>query len=189
MKRILAVLIGCLIAAYPFIVFYGLQSFPLSYVGMLLITIALLRLWVVRDSIGKSPLPLALTLVLILVAAYTLLSGSPQGLRFYPVAVNGTFLLVFASSLWVGMPVVERLARLHDPDLPPAAVEYTRKVTVVWCVFFVFNGLIALYTAGYSSFEHWAIYNGGIAYGLISLLFCAEWLVRRRVRRAIDASV
>ncbi len=67
MKRLFAVLVGCLIAAYPFIVFYGLQSFPLSYVGMLLITIALLRLWVVRDSIGKSPLPLALTLVLILV--------------------------------------------------------------------------------------------------------------------------
>ncbi len=189
MKRLLPVLVGCLIAAYPFIVMYGLKSYPLSYVGMLLIALALLRLLIVRESLGGDSLQLVLTLVLLLVAVYTLLSGSSQGLRFYPVAVNGTFLLVFGSSLFTGMPVVERLARLQEPDLPAAAVDYTRKVTIVWCCFFVVNGLVALYTAVYSSFEHWAIYNGGIAYVLIGSLFAVEWLVRRRVRRAIDAAV
>jgi uncharacterized membrane protein len=187
MKRLLAVLLWCLIAAYPLIVLFGLRTLPLTYVGLTLITVALLRLWFLRGSAGKQTLALTLTLILLLVLVYALLSGDPQSLKFYPVAVNATLLLAFAGSLFGGMPMVERLARLQDPDLPAAAVIYTRRVTWMWCGFFLFNGLAALYTTLYSSFEHWAWYNGGIAYGLIALLFCGEWLVRLRVKRGIDA--
>lgn len=184
MKRLLAVLLWCLIAAYPVIVLFGLRTLPLTYVGLMLTAVALLRLWYLRDSTGKQFLPLALTLILLLVLLYTLLSGNPQSLKFYPVAVNATLLLVFVGSLHSGIPMVERLARLQEPDLPAAAVIYTRRVTVMWSGFFLINGFAALYTTLYCSFEQWALYNGGIAYGLIAFLFCGEWLVRRRVKRA-----
>jgi len=186
MKRLLAVLLWCLIAAYPVIVLFGLRTLPLTYVGLMLITVALLRLWFLRDSTGKQILPLTLTLILLLVLVYTLLSGNPQSLKFYPVAVNATLLLVFAGSLRSGIPVVERLARLQEPDLPTTAIVYTRRVTVMWSGFFLLNGLVALYTTLYCSFEQWALYNGGIAYGFIVLLFCGEWLVRQRVKQAIN---
>jgi len=186
MKRILAVLILSLITAYPVVVLFGLRTLPLSYLGLMLVSLALLRLWFVRGDTDKQTVPIILTLTLLLVAVYTLLSGEPQGLRFYPVAVNGTLLLTFASSLHSPMPIIERLARIQDPDLPAAAVVYTRRVTLLWCGFFLVNGLAALYTALYSSFEIWALYNGGIAYALMGLLFGGEWLVRRRVRRAIN---
>ena len=152
----------------------------------MLIGLALLRLWFVRDTTDKQVVPMVLTLILLLVAVYTLLTGNSQALRFYPIAVNSTLLLVFASSLRGTMPVVERLARLQEPELSAASVVYTRHVTRIWCGFFLLNGFMAMYTALYSSFEFWALYNGGIAYGLMCLLFCGEWLVRHRIRRVID---
>lgn len=50
-------------------------------------------------------------------------------------------------------------------------------------MFFVVNGTIAAITALAGSDRAWAIYNGGIAYGLIGAMFAVEWLVRQRVKR------
>jgi len=101
--------------------------------------------------------------------------------------VNAVLFSVFAYSLYRGTPVIERLARLSEPDLPPHAVRYTRKVTAVWCGFFVLNGSLALYTATQTSMAFWALYNGCLAYLLIATLFAGEWLVRRELRRRWDA--
>ena len=92
--------------------------------------------------------------------------------------------LLVATSLWRGMPIIERLARLKEPDLPAAGVRYTRKVTRVWCGFFVFNASVAAATALYADLATWTLYNGLVSYVLMGLLFCGEWLVRRRLRRA-----
>jgi uncharacterized membrane protein len=78
---------------------------------------------------------------------------------------------------------VERLARLQQPDLPPQGVRYTRRVTQVWCGFFIINGSIALITALWSSFAWWSLYNGLIAYVLMGLLFAGEYLIRRRTQK------
>ena len=186
MRHIPVTLVWCLIVVYPFVVLYGLRSLPLSYLGLALIGLALLRLWFVRDATDKQTVSMVLTLILLLVAVYTLLTDNAQALRFYPVAVNSTLLLFFSLSLRSAMPFVERLARLQEPELSAEAVVYTRHVTWMWCGFFLLNGFVAMYTALYSSFEFWALYNGGIAYGLMCLLFCGEWLVRQRIKRVID---
>tara|TARA_B100000424_G_scaffold106744_1_gene80350 strand:- start:659 stop:1276 length:618 start_codon:yes stop_codon:yes gene_type:complete len=135
--------------------------------------------------IQRLPLPLILRLTLAaLLIAISLLSEAELGLRAYPVLVNLAMLSVFATSLWRGMPVIERLARLQEPDLPDAGVGYTRKVTRVWCGFFVFNASVAAATALYADLATWTLYNGLVSYVLMGLLFCGEWLVRRRLRRA-----
>lgn len=99
-------------------------------------------------------------------------------LRFYPVLVSVSLLLIFAASLYLPPPIIERLARLQHPQLPPEGVVYTRKVTVVWCVFFLLNGCVALYTALYSSMEHWTLYNGLVSYVLMGMLMAVEYGVR-----------
>ena len=81
------------------------------------------------------------------------------------------------------MPIIERLARLQEPDLPPEGVRYTRKVTWAWCGFFIVNGGIAAWTALYADLAAWTLYNGCISYLLMGLMFAVEWLCRRRVRR------
>lgn len=186
MNRLVTLLLGCLVAAYPLIVLCGLQVVPVYYLGLFFIALAVLRLWLFHSNKRWQILPLLLTVILILVALYAVLSGQPMWFRFYPVAVNGTLLGVFFVSLWRGEPMVERLARLSEPDFPDVARPYTRKVTIMWCCFFVFNGLAALYTALYSSFEIWAWYNGVLAYCLMGLLFAGEWLVRRQVQRKVN---
>src|SRR5262245_15275383 len=49
-------------------------------------------------------------------------------LKLYPVLVNAALFAVFVYSLIVPPTVVERLARLRDPELPVQAVVYTRRV-------------------------------------------------------------
>jgi uncharacterized membrane protein len=82
--------------------------------------------------------------------------------------------------------MIERLARLREPELPPEGVAYTRRVTQAWCVFFVFNGTVALATALWASEAAWSLYNGVIAYGLMGLMFGGEFLLRRRMRKAVS---
>jgi uncharacterized membrane protein len=84
--------------------------------------------------------------------------------------------------------MIERIARIREPNLPDAAVRYTRIVTEVWCLFFVLNA-VALYTALAADIEVWALYNGVIAYVLMGLLFAGEYLVRRRVQRGHPSAV
>ena len=118
------------------------------------------------------------------VLVYGLLRAFPAAmpLKFYPVVINAGMLFTFGSSLWRPPTAVERMARLTEPNLPEAAVAYTRQVTRVWCGFFVLNGSLALATALWASPEIWALYNGCIAYLLMGVLFAVEYGVRRRVR-------
>ncbi|MBE0400038.1 hypothetical protein EI168_07930 [Halomonas sp. FME1] len=108
------------------------------------------------------------------------------GMRAYPVAVNAIMLAIFLSSLWRGMPVIERLARLREPELSAAGVRYTRNVTWAWCGFFMFNGAIACWTALYADLATWTLYNGAISYGLIGIMFIGEWLLRHRMRSRLS---
>ncbi len=106
-------------------------------------------------------------------------------LRLNPVLINSVMLVMFGLSLFRPPSMVERMARIAQPELPPSAVNYTRQVTVVWCFFFVFNGLAALYTALYTSIEVWTFYNGFFAYILMGALFSGEYMVRLYVMRNI----
>jgi uncharacterized membrane protein len=109
--------------------------------------------------------------------------------KAYPLAVNAGLLVAFGLSLRPGAtPVVERLARLQEPELPAHAVAYTRTVTKVWCGFFVLNASLSLATALWASEAVWALYNGALSYALMGLLFGGEWLVRRRVRARAEGA-
>ena len=119
----------------------------------------------------------------LLLAACALWSNLLLPLKLYPVLVNAVFLAAFGYSLVAPPSVVERLARLREPDFPPAAVRYTRRVTQVWCGFFVINGAIALGLALWASDAAWSLYTGVIAYVLMGLLFAGEYLVRLRFKR------
>jgi len=63
--------------------------------------------------------------------------------------------------------------------LSPERVAYCRTVTKIWCAFFVVNGSVALWLSLYGSLSAWGLYTGAVAYGLMGLLFVAEYTVRR----------
>ncbi|TDM06824.1 MAG: hypothetical protein C4K60_13475 [Ideonella sp. MAG2] len=175
-----SVALAALTVAYPAVVFFGHQHLDPRWLALALVVLAVLRAWASRQALWLVAAVGALGL-----AAGTAWGGGWLPLKLYPVWVNVVLLLVFAGSLWQGPPVIERLARLTEPELPPQAVAYTRRVTQVWCGFFVLNGSLAAYTALACSEQAWALYNGLLAYGLMGLLFGAEWCVRQRVKASV----
>ncbi|MEQ0374415.1 hypothetical protein ABLW87_06740 [Klebsiella sp. JB_Kp025] len=179
---VVPLLTGILLLAWPFIIWFGLAHNSLQGLLPLMALMLFLRFRQTRRRAGA----LSVVTQIVAVAGMTLCIASyllktHQLLLFYPVVVNSVMLAVFGGSLWSTMPIIERLARLREPDLPERAVRYTRRVTQIWCAFFIINGGIALFTALYSDLSLWTAWNGMISYLLMGTLMAGEWLVRQRV--------
>lgn len=172
---------GLLFAALPFFIYFALQHFQPREVALPLLVLLLLRapgkaLALLRRGGASAYLAGAALLAL---ATLFWRGNDPVWVLSYPVFMNALMLMVFTASLVKPPSVIERLARLRHPDLPPEGVLYTRRVTQVWCGFFAVNGAIAAWTAFAASREIWVIYNGLISYLLMGALFAGEWLFRR----------
>lgn len=179
----LAALLLVVSLAYPMVVYLALGHVSPRWIALLLVALALARAAVTRESFWLGAAALATVL-----AGASFLGEQWGPLKLYPALVNLVMFGLFAMSLWRGPTVVERLARLRETHFPPAAIAYTRRVTQVWCGFFVVNGLVAVATALWASAAVWALYNGLLSYVAMGVLMGAEWLVRRRVRGRIAAA-
>ncbi len=179
MARARTVVVAAISLAYPVLVYLAMGRFEPRWLSLLLFTLALLR-----ALSSRQPLWWAAAAGTGLLAVLATVLNQALPLKLYPALVNAVMLAVFGTSLRFGPPLVERLARLQEPDLPPFAVAYTRRVTQVWSGFFVLNGSLALLTALYASDRAWMLYNGLLAYVMMGVLFAGEWLVRRRVKAA-----
>lgn len=164
---------------YPLVIWFGDGQVEPRWLAALLLLAAASRLPAMKvSSAARWSVAGAL-----LLAAFAVWHNALLPLKLYPVLVNAAFLAAFAYSLASPPSMVERLARMTEPDLPPQAVAYTRVVTQVWCVFFVINGSIALGTALWASPAVWSLYTGVISYVLMGALFGGEYLVRLRFKR------
>ena len=166
-------------ALYPLAIWFGHGQVEPRWLAGLLLLAAATRLPALKLSrVARWSVAGAM-----LLAAFAVWSNLLLPLKLYPVLVSGVFLGAFAYSLVAPPSMVERLARIREPDLPPAAVAYTRRVTQVWCVFFALNGALALGTALWASDAVWSLYTGVIAYLLMAALFGGEFLYRARFKR------
>lgn len=184
MKTLLSVLTSGILLLYPFAVYLGLTFFSVSHLALVLLLLLSLRLVLMKNVLGKMPWILPASLFGGGAVIASLLTDSPLGVSLYPVMVNITMLVVFAYSYVKPPTVIETFARIKEPDLTPAGVKYTRKVTLVWCCFFLGNGSISLYTVFYASLETWMLYNGFISYLIMACLMAVEFLVRVQVKKS-----
>ena len=189
------IILALVTLVYPFVVFYGLAEFSIRWVSFILLLLFSIRLLILRksSSIKNNSAqvlgPKASKVISVLVLRFLLCSfifDIEVGLLFYPVIINSALALIFSYSLVNPPPIIERLARLTQADLPDHAVIYTRTVTKVWLGFFILNVLVACYTAIFTSLQTWTIYNGFIAYILMAIRFCGEYLVRLRGQKLND---
>ncbi|RDK04387.1 hypothetical protein [Paraburkholderia lacunae] len=165
--------------AYPALILCAWRWDTPRYVGCMLFAILWLQRWAGSGAVATSlrrlsAIDWAVALLLSCASAAIVLTNSELLLRLYPSLVNLGLLIAFGATLVRGPSMIEKFARLGNPDLPPAAVRHTRRVTQMWCVFFVLNGALSAYTALYWSRANWSLYNGAIAYGLVGLLLVAE---------------
>lgn len=97
-------------------------------------------------------------------------------LRGLPILVLGWLAVVFGSTLRSGrMPLIERIARVSNPSLTPELCRYTRRLTQVWCMYFVIAALLCLLLPQSFVVTNALIWSGTIA------LFAGERWVRPRI--------
>lgn len=118
-------------------------------------------------------------------------ANSSLFLKLYPVAVCATLLFFFATSLVSPPPIVFRFATMQDKSILKSPYKtrvenYCRKVTIAWCAFFVLNIAAAIYTAFFCSEKIWSIYNGGISYLIMGMIFAIEFFIRMRVNKKMQ---
>jgi uncharacterized membrane protein len=173
--------LGLFAVLYPLAIAFGQRWVSPRWLAAMLVAAVLARL-----VIGpRDRLALVWALAACAIAGYALFANDALPLRYYPVAINAGLLAVFGWSLLHPPTIIERFARLQEPDLPAVALPYVRRVTQVWCGFFIINGSISLATAIWASDATWALYNGFLSYLAMGVLFAVEWLVRQRVKRRI----
>jgi len=115
-------------------------------------------------------------------------------LKLYPLLMNILLLISFGSTLFFPPSMIFRFALMQDKSIQSSlngkrVAAYCRKVTVAWCVFFVFNGSMAAWTIFSGSDALWSVYNGGISYILIGTLFAGEFIVRKTVQKKMPQSI
>lgn len=106
-------------------------------------------------------------------------------LKYYPVIVNFGFFLLFFASSFMKETVIQRLAKLMEPNIKPKALDYTRKLTYAWAIFTFLNFIISLYTV-FLDEKIWAVYNGCVSYILVGSFFAIEYIVRINFKRKYD---
>lgn len=179
----LTAIVVVLTAVYPFLVYFGLAHLKPGMFGVLLAALILLRLLSFEPALRRRLLALvALMTAYALVVAVT---NSERLLRFYPVLMNLLMFSIFFASLRGGMPILERIARWKGMHVSEFGVPYLRKLTWVWCAFFVASAAIAAWTVFMSDLSTWAFYNGFVVYVIMGILLAGEWLFRRHYKRRV----
>ena len=185
MKRVLAVLFFVLLIAYPLGIFYALKNYEPRAIGIVLVLLFFGR-YILAESQSRGVILTTITIVGMISGILIGYTNHPLLLKFNPVFVNLALTIIFLSSLFRPPSIIESIARLQTPNLSSNGVEYTRKVTIAWSIFFLVNAAIASYTAIFSSIEIWTVYNGLIAYLLIGLFFLVEFNIRRFAMRSAN---
>ena len=177
--RVLKIAAVPAIVLYPFLVAGALFSgLPTTYLPLLLVFAA-------GACAFGNPMFCGLWLVGAGSAAALFFTDETVFLRLYPVLMNAAVGGIFAASLF-GKPLLEIFAEKAGYALDAAGRRYARKATLAWAIFMAANTLVALATV-FLPLSVWTIYNGGVSYALIGLMFAGEYCVRRRARKCADA--
>ena len=176
----IAVVRGVLFISYPAIIYVGLQYLEPRHLAWIILIALLLRSRnSMRAMLSRFNWVDGSTFLGLLLVGVIFVGNDERWLLLYPVLVNLGMLFSFGYSLYRPPNMIERFAHINHRELTPAEVYYFFRLTLVWCLFFVMNGSIALYTALFSTRESWVLYNGFIAYVLIASLIVGEWCYRK----------
>lgn len=203
MKKFFRVLFYIVAAIYPVLVFTLLVVFKLPVRILSLCVVALAFAFFLsatgsRNSDAESEKkaldwrPMLSSALFLLAGIFCFAFNSKIFLKLYSVAISATLLCVFGSSLFFKPNIIFRFACLSDKTIKGSSFEnqvngYCRKVTIVWCAFFIINGSISAFTSLHDfgsdvlNDKIWSVYNGGISYILMGLLFTVEFIVRKMV--------
>ncbi|MEM7607747.1 MAG: hypothetical protein AAF411_20525 [Myxococcota bacterium] len=166
---------------YPLLIWWSLTRYSARTTSLIalsaIVPLALLRAY----RMGRAHVLTVLRVPAAIGAALAIgaLTDDPRAILATPVLISAALLLSFGWTLREEMSMIERFARMQEPELSPPKVAHCRQMTVLWCVFFVINGAIAGALAVAAPLQWWAAYTSGIAYALMGMLFAFEYALRK----------
>lgn len=185
LRLILKIGTALLLTIYPFLVVFGIDTLGVGGVAIILVGITVIRWHITSTSMTLTEKRLYMMMMTFCVLS--MVSQEEFMLYYYPVLMNLFIATIFLISLREEQPLIERLYRLTTKKpLPPIAIVYMRHLTAFWGGILVLNSLVSSYTACCTSPQFWALYNGGIAYGLFAVIMGIEWVVRQHVKKKQD---
>lgn len=75
-------------------------------------------------------------------------------------------------------PLITRVARRENPDMPPDVEAYTRRLTLAWALCFMLLFGLALLLAPVLALDNWSRWVHGLGYVLPGTLFLGEYVYR-----------
>lgn len=149
----------------------ALAAIPLLMVGY----------WVAKSARNK----LLWTLVLVGAAATVYAFeqqeqlGLPAMTALTHAGINLLMLWVFGRTLRQGRePLVTGFARKVHGTLPPYIEAYTRRVTLMWCVFFMSQIGVSSALFAFASLDVWSLFVNMLSLPLVVLMFVVEYVYR-----------
>lgn len=175
--RVLALLGVLLLACYPFAVYFALAA---NRPG-LAIALSMLSLAVLAMAVPRRWRLIAIAL-LTLVAVIGFATGLGIELSYAPpIVINLGFAAWFGLTLRAGRePMISRFARIERGTLAPDLVAYTRRLTLVWTLFFLAMAAISAALSALPSAAPWAWFTTFGNWICVAALFFVEHLYRRR---------
>ncbi|MDR2509433.1 MAG: hypothetical protein LBC77_02180 [Spirochaetaceae bacterium] len=218
-KNFLKFFLGGILILYPVLIFLSMVVFdiPANHLSVFIILFALayLAINISNEEKRKSPLayisPAILCLIgvscfllssSIILSVWPGLAGkSKDVIKLYPLLLNAAWLIVLVSSFVDPPTFVFQIASLFDksvaaPDVRAVMLQFCKKATAVWCVFFVADSVIAYFTifgpvvaaaGGRFSDAIWGVYNGAVTYVIMGIIFVVQFILAKRLMAKVRA--
>jgi uncharacterized membrane protein len=184
---------GALIVLYPVLIFSALVIFKISirYLSIFLIALAIGYYFINRSNYhGRHKSAVFITPAIIFtigVVSFCLpfffksTSFSEHLLKIYPALADAVYLTIFLTSYFIPPTLIEDFVNLIDKNVKinidnAQLQSFCKKSTIAWCVFFFFDAVMAVVTTMFASDLVWGIYNSGITYVLMGIIFVVQYV-------------
>jgi len=166
---------------YPIVAHIGVQEskifLPIVYLtllALLFIYFSKIRSWILNGALVSIVIATAF-LVIVLGKGYVVIQTIP--ILFLMILI----FVFFKSLVFENIPIITNFAACVDnKPLNPDKKKYTRKVTIVWLLGFVYLAIQNIVAAIWLSIENWSWLANTGSYILISLIMLSEFTYRNK---------
>ncbi|SHN91669.1 hypothetical protein BHECKSOX_2056 [Bathymodiolus heckerae thiotrophic gill symbiont] len=168
-------------AFYPIIAHIGVQTskiyLPIIYlviIGLFLIYSSKIKSWTAKGFLT--------TVIIATALIITIIGKEHLVIQSIPVLILLALILIFSKSLvFKGIPIITVFASCVDEKpLNNKKKKYTRNVTIVWLIGFIYMFVQNIFTTIWLSIESWSWISSVGSYTVIALIMLGEFSYRNR---------
>jgi uncharacterized membrane protein len=185
-------LFGLIAIMYPVLVFCALVVFklPIRYLSIGIIAFAIIYSVInSRHYKGKHTVSLFVSpLVLCVIGVISLCLEDKFIILLYPALAAIAYLTIMITSFLFPPPLAYYFIDIFDKSMKTKIPKqifdgFCFKASVVWCVFFFVDAIIAVFTVIFYVEHIWVIYNSCITYCIMALIFVGEFIVLKAIEK------